>query len=229
MGFLVFVALLVGVMAIVVVPLVAQPLIASLVRDALPFEGPPVEIEVDAGAGLLSGTIDRIAVRGSGLSSGQAAVETLDLEVAGFAILTRSFANLRGSLGAVHVVLDDGTALSMRTIDLAGSSDAVTATARFDAAATERLVRTSLAAGGIVPDRVILGDGAMTFEARGLRVTARLEVRDGTLVLVPEQLLPPVEVLATEADAPWHLARATIAPDGLTLVGDVDAAALLGG
>lgn len=227
-GFLVFVTLLVGVLAVAVVPLVAQPLIASLVRDAVPFDGPPLAIEVDAGTGLLSGTVDRISVRGSGLSSGQASVETLDLEVERFAIVGRSFADLRGSLGGVVVVLDDGTTLAMQTVELAGPSDAVTATARFDAAATERLVRTSLAGSGIVPDRVVLGDGTLTVEARGLEVSARPEVRGGALVLVPDQLLPPVEVLAPDDRAPWRLASATITPAGLTLVADVDAEGLLG-
>jgi hypothetical protein len=227
LGFAAFVVLLVGVLALVVLPIVARPLIVSLVRDASPFAGPPLEVEVDVGPSLLGGTVDRLTVRGSALVQGDASIGSLALVVTGFSIVDRSFAAIDGTLHDVRLARDDGADIELRTVQLDGPSNAVTAIALLDAAATEALVRSTLAGSGIVPDAVVLEAGTIGVQVSGIRVDARLEIRDGAITLVTDQLVPAIRIVGPEPDDTWRLDHATVATDGVTIEGTIDVEAVL--
>jgi hypothetical protein len=215
------------VLVVVVMPIVARPLIEAMVRDASPFDGPPLDVDVDVGPSLLGGRVDRIAVGGSGLRRGDAGIESLAVTITSFSVVDRSFAAVAGTLAGVRLPRDDGATVELRTIRLDGPSSAVEAIALIDPAAAESLVRSTLAASGIVPDAVALEAGAIGIVAGGLRADARLEIRAGALTLVATGLVPAITLVAPGPDDPWRLDQVTVAPDGVTIEATIDLDAAL--
>jgi hypothetical protein len=218
---------LVTVLVIVVWPLVARPIIVSLVRDALPFDGDSVAVGVDVGPALLAGEIETVAISGRDLQAGGATIGLLQLDFTAVAIADRSFRDVDGRLEDVAARLEDGNVVSIARIVLSGPSTGVKATTTLDAPATEGLVRSTLAERGIVPQRVSLLDGAVEVTVQGIAARAAIEVRGGSLFLVPGAGLAAIAVIERDGDAAWAIDGATVSPAGLVIEATVDAAALL--
>lgn len=228
-GFVVFLALLIAVLVLVVAPLAARPLIATLVRDALPIDEGAVTVDVDVGLALLSGEVDALAIAGRDLRSGEATIGLLQVELTGFDLFSRAFRVIDGRLEDVEVQLADGTAVSLERIEVSGPSDALWAKASLDAAAVELLVRSKLAEQGIRPDAVRLGTRSIEVVAQDVTIRARFDVHDGGLFLVPDRLIEPFAVLEYGQADPWLVTAATLAPSGLMVEATTQQEAMLGG
>jgi len=228
-GFVVFLALLIAVLVLVVAPLAARPLIATLVRDALPIDDGAVTVDVDVGLALLSGEVDALAIAGRDLRSGEATIGLLQVELTGFDLFSRAFRVIDGRLEDVEVQLADGTAVSLERIEVSGPSDALWAKASLDAAAVELLVRSKLAEQGIRPDAVRLGTRSIEVVAQDVTIRARFDVHDGGLFLVPDRLIEPFAVLEYGQADPWLVTAATLAPSGLMVEATTQLEAMLGG
>jgi hypothetical protein len=228
-GFVVVTAAVVAVLVFVVAPLVARPLIASLVRDALPIDDGAVTVEVDVSPALLSGEVDALTIAGRDLRSGDATIGLLQVELASFNLVSRAFKVIDGRLEDVEVRLADGTAVSLERIDVSGPSDALRAAANLDAAAVEGLVRSKLEEQGIRPDAMRLGDDAIEVDAQGVTIRARISVHDGGLYLEPDRLIEPLAVLEYGQAGPWLVIAATLAPAGLVVEATTQLEAMLGG
>ncbi|HSL98305.1 MAG TPA: hypothetical protein VK831_07015, partial [Candidatus Deferrimicrobiaceae bacterium] len=171
--FLIFITVLVAALVVVGGPLVARPLIAALVRDALPFDEDEVTVGVDVGPALFAGEVEVVSVSGRDLDSGEATIGLLEVTVTGLSIVDRSFRDIDGRLEAVELRFDDGTSVSFEHIEVSGPSNALRATATLDEVAVERLVLGKLADQGIEADAVRLGDEQIEIDALGMTETAR--------------------------------------------------------
>lgn len=225
--FAVFATVLVAILVVVAGPLLARPLIAALVRGALPLDGGEVTIGVDIGPALLAGEVATLDIGGRDLRSGQASVGRVALTVTGFSIVDRSFRAIDGRFEDVDLRLADGTVAAVDRIEVHGPSDSMTATATLDAAATVTLIAGKLDAAGIAHDRVQLGGGGVEVSAAGQTVQATFEVRDGGLILVPQGPLPRLTLIAPVEDDAWRFTSASVTPLGLEIGATADANALL--
>lgn len=226
----VLVAVLIVAGVAVAVPLIARPIIVAAVQGASPFGDQPLQVDVDCNVfGLLTGTVDRIHVRGENLERGDATVGALDISLTDVATSGRAFSDMSGTLAAISFPIDDATGLTIDTVRLDGSSADATASASLDRAATLRLIEYALADGGIDVGGVDLGAGTVIFQVFGTRAEVPLGVEDGGIVLVDPFGTGSFEVLAASPDDPWRFTGAVVTPSGLTIDATIDVERLLAG
>lgn len=229
-GFVVVVTALVAALVLVVGPLVARPVIASLVQDALPIDQGEVTVEVDIGPSLLSGEVETIAIGGRDLRSGNTTIGLLQLDLTGFDLFSRTFKDVDGQLEDVEIRVADGTTVALRRLALRGPSDDLRATGMLDAVVVEQLVRAKLADQGIVADAVRLRDGQIEIDAVGMTFETRVSVHDGGVYLEAGRLPTSIALLEPESPpARWVVMSATVSPSGLAFDATTRIEAILGG
>jgi hypothetical protein len=228
LGFFVFVGVVVGALAVVLVPVLVAPLVAAAVRDVSPFEGQDVAVEVDVDPlGLIRGFVSEIRMDGADLAADDLRIGTMDVTARGVRIDDHSFAEVAGSLSSIEVPMFDGAPVTIDSVTLSGPSDAVAATASLDAANAATLIRTTLADVGVDPGTVTLVDGGIAIEVFGQPVQVALAVDDGALVIPPMLGLGPIPIIAPGADDPWRITALEVTPDGLVIEATVDAVSFL--
>jgi hypothetical protein len=228
LGFLVATAIVIAVLAVTVVPVVARPLVAAAVRDALPFGDQPVEIEVDVDPlGLLTGSVASVRVRGSGLEARGARIDRLDVTFGQISIFDRSFAAVHGGLEGVTLPLDGGASARLASVTLSGTSAQVDALASLDSASAAAIVRSALADQGIGVAKVSLVDSGIEVEIAGLTVSAPLAIDSGRLVVVPVGGLPRVVLIGPGESSGWHLTTVTVRPNEMRIEAALDPARVL--
>ena len=228
LGFLVFIATLVAVMAAFAVPALVSPLVVSAVRSASPFGDQPLDVEVDVDAiSLARGFVREIRISGADLASDGVLVGLLDVTLQGVSIGDHGFVDAGGSLEAVDVGLPDGSSIRVSSVALSGPSTAVTALASLDPAEAARLIEAALADAGLQLDAVTLVDGGFALNVFGQRAEVGLVVIDGALV-VPSLLgLSSVPVLQPQPGDAWRVIKVSVDPGGLQIEARVDVARLI--
>lgn len=212
----------------IVVPLVARPVIASAVLGASPFGDQPLQVEVDCNAfGLLTGTVDRIHVRGTDLERGEATIAALDVTLTDVAIGGNAFDAVIGTLATITLPIDAGSALTIDEVRLTGSSAEATASASFDRAAAIRLIEWAFADAGVQVSGVELGTSTVAFEVFGTRAEVPIGVDEGAVVLVDPFGTGAFEVITVAPDDAWRFTGVAVTPAGLTIDANVDVARLL--
>ena len=228
LGFLVFIAVVIGLVVAFAVPAFVAPMVVAAVRDASPFGDQPIDVEVDVDAvGLLRGFVGEIRISGEDLSRDEVRIGALDLVIRDVRIADNSFDALDGALGDVAVPVFDLEPLVVDRIALAGASDDVSATATLDHDAALAFVTRSFAEQGIDASGIELIDGGVSVVIFEQRVDLMIGVADGALVIPDVLGTGPMDLLAPLPEDPWRLTGVTTTFGGLEIVAEVDAGTLI--
>jgi hypothetical protein len=212
----------------IVVPLFARPVIAAAVQSASPFRDHALDIEIDCNVfGLLTGTVDRIRVRGANLERGDVTIGALDVTLTDAATSGRTFGSVAGTLALIEVPVDGASALTIDEVRLAGSSSDMKAVATLDHAAAIRLIEAAFAEGGIDVSGVELGTGTVAFQVFGTRAEVPLGVEDGAIVVVDPFGTGSLEVVRAGESDGWRFTGVVVTPGGLTIDASLDVERLL--
>lgn len=212
----------------IVVPLVARPVIAAAVQGASPFGDQPLQVEVDCNVfGLLTGTVDRIHVRGADLERGEATIAALDVTLTDVTTSGNAFDAVAGTLAAITLPIEEGTALTIDEVHLSGSSAEATASASLGRAAAIRLIEWAFADAGVDVAGVELGTATVVFQVFGTRAEVPIGVEDGAIVLVDPFGTGAFEVITPAPDDAWRFTGVAVTPAGLTIDANVDVERLL--
>jgi hypothetical protein len=220
-GFLGFVFVLLAVLAIaalLIVPIVVRPIVATAVRETLPFRDQPYEVEVEVNpVSLLLGTIDRIHVTGKALRAEGAVIGNLDMTVTGVSTLDHSFRTVSGRLDVVELPFVQSSALVITSVELDGPYGDVDAVAQLDVRASLALVGNAFAEAGVPVDGLELIDGGVAFDFLGQHVQVPLGVDAGALVLQDVAGGGPLVVVEPGPDDPWRLTDVQATPSGFSI------------
>jgi hypothetical protein len=212
----------------IAVPLIARPIVISTVQAASPFGDAPLDVDVDLNVfGLVTGTVDRIHVRGSDVQRGDVTIGALDVSATDVATSGRSFRDIAGTLASMSFPLDDGTSLAIDDVSLDGPSDAMAAVATLGHEAAAQLIVAAFADSGVEVSGVDLGAGTVAFEAFGARVEVPIGVEDGAIVVIDPFGTGSLEVIRPGEEDPWGFTGVAVTPGGLTIDAIVDAGRLL--
>jgi hypothetical protein len=212
----------------IVVPLIARPVIVAAVQSTSPFGPQPLDIEVDCNVfGLLTGTVDRIRVRGANLQRGDVKVGALDVTLTDAATSGHAFESVDGTLALIQVPIDDATALTIDEVRIARSSLDMTAVATLDRASKILLIDVAFAEGGIDVSGIELGAGTVAFQVFGTRAEVPLGVEDGAIVVVDPFGTGSLEVVRPGENDGWRFTGVVVTPGGLTVDASLDVERLL--
>lgn len=226
LGFIVLVALLLGVFAFAVLPLAGPGLVSAVIRGTPPLAGQKVAVStnVDAEA-LLRGEITRIAVTGASVGTETVRASGLTLSIDGLSVLDRSFANLDGQAESVTLDQPDATLVELHDVSVSGNSETLDAVGLVPAEEVVRLLTVRLAAAGTPVDAIRLEPGVIVITIAGQEIPSRLTVTDESVVLTPDGGFPPVTVSAGVPE-PWRLVGLDVAPAGITVQAQLSGARL---
>jgi hypothetical protein len=228
LGFLVFIAALVAVLAAFALPAVVSPLVVSAVRSASPFGDQPLDVEVDVDAiGLIRGFVREIRISGEDLERDGVVVGSLDLAIQGVSIGDQGFAGLAGGLDAVDVGLPEGTSIRVGSVELSGPSTAVHARATLEAPEAEALILAAFADAGLELDGLQLVEGGVAVDVFGTRAEVGLAVANGAIVAPSLLGLASVPVLQPQPGDAWRVVGLSVEPGGLEIDATVDAGRLM--
>jgi hypothetical protein len=228
LGFVAFVAVLVGIGAALLVPPLVGPMVVSAVRNASPFGTQSMDVQADVDAiGLIRGFVREIHVSGKGLDRDGATIETLDVRAHGVGIGDHAFAESSGGLEGVSIPTDDGSVIRIDRISLSGPSTALLAKARLERASALAFVQHALDAQGVAVSDLQLTNGGISLVIFEQRVELQVGVQDGALMILDMLGGGPLELLTPFPNDPWRLTAATVTTAGMDIEAVVDVAALL--
>ena len=215
LGFAVLLLAALAVAALVAVPMVVRPMVVDAVREASPFGDAPLEVEVDINpVSLMLGTIDRIRIKGTGLQAEGADIALLDLTLTDVETGSHEFRGLTGRLTGVSLPFVQASDLVIESIDLSGTPDHVTATAKLDLRATLSLIGNAFADAGIAVDSLEVVEGGIAFALFNQRVVVPVGVDAGALV-IPDVAGGPLVIVEPGPDDPWRITGAEVGLTGM--------------
>lgn len=231
LSFVVFVALLVAGLAWIALPPAAGALVgAALVAGGLNGIDTTVTVSAAPPFELLTLHADEVHVRSRAVQWHGLRAATLDLTLRDVALGDRTFGGVSGRLTDVVVTTSDRTGIRVPFAIVSGTQATAAATFTLDPSTVEELAATAVErALGVrpasvslaAPDRVILSGG-------GAPVVARLAVDpSGALVLRTPQL-GTLDIVRPGPGVPIRFSSVAVAPDGVSLGGLLDVAALTG-
>ena len=228
-GFLAFAAVLIALVVGLLVPTLVAPMVVSAVRDASPFGEQPLDVEADVDAiGLIRGFVGEIRVSGTDLVKDEVRIGKLAVTINGAGIGDHDFAAISGGLQRVSVSMG-GQPLTVDRIELSGASEAVTAVAHLDYAASIAFLEWSFADAGLTVSDIELVDGGLSLVTFEQRVELAVGAEDGALV-VPDILgAGRLDLLMLRPDDQWRITGASVTPNGIEIQALVDAAGVLAG
>lgn len=223
--FLVFACALLAVLAFVVVPAVAGPVISSALRSA-GLQSENVDVGVDLiGGGILSGRASVVHVRASDVAVSRAVIGQADLTLRDVSVSDQSFESISGTLTDVTLNHPTGASFVVDSVSIDGPSGAAEARGRMGKEQAEALVRQVSDDAGVELDEVTLEDGRIRLRQGGRTTEARLRVADSALILDHSDGDSEVLVAPAPSD-PWRLRDVRVGRDGLELDVIVDAGSL---
>lgn len=216
--------LLVSLLVFVLLPAVASPLLSQMLRER-GLRGDDLNVSVAyLDPALLTGRADELTVRGRNVELPPALVGSLELTFGGVSLIERTFESIRGTLDDVTLAAG-GLTVNVSSVEVDGPADAAAASGRFGAAETQELVEHAARRAGLPIDSVHLVDGGLRLRLGSIETTARIAVAGGALVLEPD-IGQPVVLLQPAPSDPWRLTEAFVSPNGVTVIGALDAATL---
>jgi len=224
LGFLVFAAILVTLLAAAVVQLVLPSLVAGDVEGSPLLRGQQVEVHVDTSVAgvLLHGRIDSIRITGTSLTEPNATIAALDLTLADVAIADHTFDTASGSLDGVTITTVNGGSIPIDTVAISGFSSTVLATVRIGATAAEAALRSLLQAAGVAVSSVSLGAGVVDVTIQGHAIQARLVTNGNQLVLDAGSPVAPIELLSAPAGGEWRIDTVDVTASGIAIEVAID-------
>lgn len=229
LGLALFAAAWMGLLTLVLLPAIVEPLVVDAVRAASPFgtEGLEVDVEVSA-AGLLVGSIDSIRLRGSDLDAGGAAVGSMDITISSVSTTDHSFANMAGTVSSLAILVD-GVVGAVDRITLSDSTAEVVAVVSLDAPSALALIRNAFADAGMAIEQVQLVKDGIAFPLLGEVVQVPITVQEGALVVPDLFGSSPLAVREPGPDDPWRLIDVAVSSNGVTIDAVLDATSLTRG
>ena len=217
LGFLVLVALLLGVFAFAVLPLAGPGLVSAVIRGTPPLAGQNVTVTAEVTpAALLRGAVGHIDLAGPSIGIGPARANAVAVSIDGLSVVDRSFSNLDGHAALVVITDSDGTFVELHDARISGDSESLDAFGEIHADEVTRLLAARLAFAGVPLEAIRLGTGVIVLSAGGQEVESRLTIEGDSVVLAPEAGLQPVTVSAG-LPAPWELVALDVTPAGITV------------
>jgi hypothetical protein len=222
--FVLFGAVAVALVVFVAVPLLAGPILSSMVRDA-GFAGQDLHVGVNlVGTGILSGRAESVHVQARNINVPHGMVGDMDLTLHDVSAMDRSFSAVSGTLHDVHVSGPNGIPVVVNTVDLSGPATTAQARGTISGPDAERLVSAAAAASGTKVDSVRLSQGGLTVSSGGRTTQARLRVAGRALILDHEGASTVLVAPAPSED--WHLEGVSITPTSIQVDLEVDVRAL---
>jgi len=226
LGFLLLVALLLGVFAFAVLPLAGPGLVSAVVRGTPPLAGQSVSVSTHVDPeGLLRGEISQIDVAGQSVGTGPTRASGLTLSIDGLSVIDRSFANLDASAAMVVISEQGGTFVELHDVRVYGSSETLDAVGQIPVDEVVRLLTERLAAAGTPVDAIRLQPNVIVITISGQEIPCRLSIAGNSVVLTPGGGLPPVTVEAGVVE-PWQLVGLDVTPAGITVHAGLNGARL---
>jgi hypothetical protein len=227
-GFLVFIAVLVGLVGSFVAPAVVAPMVVTAVRAASPFGEQPLDVHADVDPlGLVRGFVGEIRISGKDLIEHEVRIGTLDVVARGVGIGDHQFAAVSGGLDGVTLTLPTGQPLVIGRIELSGASDAVVAVAKLDYDAAVAFINWSFDDAGLAIGDVELIDGGVSAQIFDQRVELDVAVVDDALVIPDILGAGQMDLLVPQPDDSWRLTGVSVSPDGMELQALVDVSELI--
>jgi hypothetical protein len=230
LSFLVFLALLAAAFTWFLLPPLAGWAVQSLLpRDQISgtlsarvsTNFPPELYTLHADAVTLTG--EQVSLEGGLLD-----VDSLALTLHDVRLLDRTAARIDGNLAGVRVEQAGSTILAIDRVDLAGPTDAVSATVtvRTEEVRLRVVAALNAALPAPVQSLTLRAPDQVSVKVGGTTVSGRLAVRNGALVLIGSGPLPTAEVVPASATGPLHLTSLAISGPSVIVKGTLDAAGL---
>ena len=219
--FLAWFAVLVAVLALVVLPLIATPILTQMVRD-MGLRSETLRVSVDLfDPSLLFGRARNLHVVATNVDMSPAGVAGIDFTLGDVSFFDRKWGTVDGALTGISVTTSTGT-VTLGSVTVSGDAESATATARLSADETESLIRFAAEREGLRLDDVQFGSDGVQVTIRGVTAAAQLQVRGGALVLFPGSGSGGVPLIQPAPSDGWALQEAWISDDGLNIRGVVD-------
>jgi hypothetical protein len=232
LSFLVFVALLVGVIAWFGLPALAGGGVQlALTASGFRGDGTTIDVRADPPTNLLGGHADRVVVRSRGVTSGPLSAATVELTLDDVALFDRRAAAVAGALETVTLADSPGSTVAVERIDLSGPSDGADARLRIAPAEVRRRAFAALGALGLaISDVALEAPNVLAVTALGRTVRGTLVVDPAGALAVTLPGIVDVALVAPPAGLPIRFRSVAVGSDR-TLVVDatIDLRALLGG
>lgn len=230
-GALVFFAVVVG-GAWLLTPMAVDALIAGAL-SASGFHGTGTTVDAIANPPpmLLTGHADRVRIRSTDVTLRELQASTLDLTLSDVSLLSRSFAQVTGSLLGVRIAGGGATSLEATRATVEGPASAALVMLSLDRPQVEALVSSGVAAAiGPVPASIALAPpDTIRFTIEGRSASGSLGVENGSLTLRPLGLgLDPITLIASPDTAAWRIASVAVTGSGLDVGLVVDLQRLIG-
>ncbi len=211
-------------LAVVGVPLLLAPVLTQMVRDAGVRGG---ELHVSVGwfdPSLFSGRAGELNIEGRDVTLGPASVGGLDLSLLDASLSDQTFEGVRGNLRDVEMTTG-GIRVQVARVEIDGPASAANVASHFTPMQGADIVRQAADRAGVNLDSVAFVDGGLRVTIAGITTRAGIGVEGGGLVLKPGAG-PSILLLAPVPSDPWRLSEAWVSPEGITVRGVVNAAAL---
>jgi hypothetical protein len=220
--FVVFFALVAGLLTFVLLPAAISPLLTQYVRD-MGLKADDLQVSVDTfDPAILSGRAGSVRVYATNVEIGRATVRQLDLTFDDVSFFDRSFRSVDGQMDDV-MVAGGGVSAQASQVSVAGPAGQATATGQFDSQESEDLVKAAARRVGVSLDGAQFVNGGLRLTSHGISVNAGISVEGGALVLRPA-IGDPILLIQPQTSDPWQLDEAFVTPSGITVRGTVDAA-----
>lgn len=230
--FLVFAALLVGLIAWVGLPVLAAGAIdVGLGLAGFHGDHTSVDVRADPPLELVLGRANGVTVRSEAVTSGPLTAENLNLTLTDVGLFDRSASDVSGTLTGVVFHAEDGSVVNVSRIELDGPLEAARARLTIPAAEVRTHVQAALAAAGITagditpqpPDSLLV-----TVLGRQARAVLGIDAAGRIGLVVPG--IATVGVVEPPAGLGVRFTSVSVAADRSLLVdGTIDLSSLLRG
>ena len=219
--FVVWFSVLLAVLALVVLPLIATPILTQMVRD-MGLRSETLRVSVDLfDPSLLVGRARNLHIVAGNVDMSPAGVGSIDLTLGDVSFFDRTWGSVDGELTGISVTTSGGT-VTLGSLLIAGPAEEASATARLSADETETLIRLAAEREGLGLDDVQFSNEGVRVTIRDATSAAQLQVRGGALVLFPGSGSGGVPLIQPAPSDGWAPQEAWISDDGLNVRGVVN-------
>ncbi len=233
LSFLVFAAVLLGLLAWFVLPVIAAPVVvASLAAAGLNGTDTQATVTANPPLKLLVLHADQVRIRSSNVTLRGISAASMDLTIDDVGLLDRTFSTIAGTLDGVVATTAEGTTVGVPSVQVSGTSSVADATFTLDSSIVTGLASDAAErATGRRPDAVRLtAPDVVAFTIGGTTITGTLSVdKSGDLIVQPSDVaakLPPLVLVTAASIEPLTLESVRVTSDGVVAQGRLELAAI---